>query len=104
MAFYSNNFLQKRRKWWMKNITGVEAFFNGAWYKSTIQEKSLTGDTILIRAVFTDITATAGTITSLRVIDVDGEVAATKSDSITKAAGQGVLIQLELPIIEQEEA
>ena len=52
--------------------------------------------------MFTDLTASACTITSLRVIDIDGEVAAQKSDNITKAAGQGVLIKLDLPITEQE--
>ena len=102
MAFYTTNFLNKRRKWWMKNLVGVQVYFGGSWYSGTIQKKTLSGDTITIHAVFTDITATAGTITSIRVIDIDGEVAATKSDSITKAAGQGVLIKLELPITEQE--
>ena len=67
-----------------------------------IHKKALDGNKVVIYVVFTDLTASAVTITGLRVIDVDGEVAAQKSESITMAAGQGVLIKLELPITEQE--
>ncbi len=102
MAFYSANFLKKRREWWMRSIAKVEAAVGATWYTGTIQKKALEGNKIVIHAVFTDLTASAVTITGLRVIDVDGEVAAQKSESITKAAGQGVLIKLELPITEQE--
>lgn len=102
MAFYTSNFLNKRRNWWMKNIAKVEALVGSAWSPGTIQKKALEGDKIVIHAVFPDLTTFACTITSLRVIDVDGELAAQKSESITKAAGQGVLIKLELPITEQE--
>ena len=101
MAFYTENFLKKRRQWWMKNIAKVQAFVGSAWYTGTIQKKALEGDKIVIHAVFTDLTDTACTITSLRVIDIDGETAAQKSENITKAAGQGVLIKLELPITEE---
>lgn len=102
MAFYTPTFLNKRRQWWMKNIHKVEAFVGSTWHTGTIQTKKLDGDKIVIHAVFSDLTASACTITSLRVIDIDGEVAAQKSESITKAAGQGVLIKLELPIKEEE--
>ena len=101
MAFYTANFLEKRRRWWMKNIVKVEAFVGSVWYTGTIQKKELEGDKIVIHAVFSELTATACTITSLRVIDLDGETAAQKSESIKKAAGQGVLIKLELPITEE---
>ena len=102
MAFYTPNFLKKRRVWWMKNIAKVEALVDSTWYTGTIQKKALEGDKIVIHAVFADLTASACTITSLRVIDIDGEVAAQKSENITKAANQGVMIKIELPITEQE--
>lgn len=102
MAFYTDNFLKKRRQWWMKNIDKVQAFVGSSWYTGAIQKKELQGDIIVIHAVFAELTDTAGTITSLRIIDIDGEVAAQKSESITKAAGQGVLIKIELPITEKE--
>ena len=101
MAFYTDNFLKKRREWWMKSIAKVQAFASGKWSEGTIQQKKLDGNKIVIHAVFTDLTAPACTITSVRVIDIDGETAAQKSDNITTAAGQGVLIKLELPITEE---
>lgn len=102
MAFYTDNFLKKRRLWWMKNVAKVDALVGSTWYAGAIQKKELEGDTIVVHAVFSDLTDLACTITGLRVIDIDGEVAAQKNESITKAAGQGVLIKFELPITEQE--
>lgn len=101
MSFYTSQFLQKRRDWWMKNIAKVEILVGSSWYTGTIQKKEIEGDKIVIHAVFEALTASARTITSLRVIDIDGEVAAQKSENITKAAGQGILIKLELPIVEE---
>ena len=101
MAFYTDNFLTKRRRWWMKNLHQVQAFMGSAWYTGEIQKKELEGDKIVIHVVFSEIAGMSGTITSIRVIDIDGDTAAQKSENITKAAGQGVLIKLELPIIEE---
>lgn len=101
MAFYTDTFMNKRRQWWMKNIVKVQAFVGSSWHTGTIQKKSLEGEKIVVHVVFDDLTDTSCTITNLRVIDIDGEVAAQKSESITKASGQGVLIKLELPIIEE---
>lgn len=101
MAFYTDNFLKKRRQWWMKNIAKVQAFVDSTWYTGTIQKKTLEGEKIVIHAVFTDLTALACTITNLRIIDIDGETAAQKTENITKAAGQGVLIKMELPLTEE---
>lgn len=102
MAFYTANFLEKRRKWWMRNIVQVQAYAGSTWYTGHIQKKALEGDKIVIHAVFPDLTALNTTITSLRVMDIDGQEAARKSENIKKAVGQGILIKLELPIIEQE--
>ena len=101
MAFYTDNFLKKRRQWWMKNIAKVQAFVGSSWYTGAIQKKALEGDKIVIHVVFAELADIACTITNLRVVDIDGEVAAQKSENITKAAGQGVLIKLELPITEE---
>ena len=98
MAFYTENFLSKRRQWWMKNIHQVQAFVGSTWYTGEIQKKELQGDTIVLHVVFSELTALSCTITSIRVIDIDGETAAQKSDRIIKAAGQGILLKLELPI------
>lgn len=105
MAFYTDNFLNKRRQWWMKNLGEVQVFATGSssWYNGSIQKKELEGDKIVIHAVFPELTDIACKITSLRVKDIDGEVAAiVPGQGIAKAAGQGVLIKIELPITEQE--
>ena len=101
MSFYTDNFLAKRRQWWMKNIHLVQAFVGSAWYTGEIQKKEVVGGKIVLHVVFSELTEMSCTITSIRVIDIDGETAAQKSESITKAAGQGVLIKLELPITEE---
>lgn len=101
MAFYTDNFLKKRRQWWMKNIHAVQAFANSAWHTGEIQKKAVEGDKIVLHVVFSELTGMSCTITSIRILDVDGETAAQKSESITKAAGQGVLIKFELPITEE---
>lgn len=101
MAFYTDTFMHKRRQWWLKSLVKVQAFVGSSWHTGTIQKKALEGEKIVIHAVFDDLTTSACTITGLRVIDIDGEVAAQKSESITKASGQGVLIKLELPITEE---
>lgn len=102
MAFYTDQFLAKRRQWWLKTIDKVQVFVGSTWYTGAIQKKALEGDTIIIHAAFDDLAAQACTITTLRVLDIDGEVAALRSESIIKAAGQGVLIKLVLPISEKE--
>ena len=99
--FYTEQFLQKRRNWWMKNLIKVEANVGSTWYEGDIEEKELEGDTIVMHVVFENLTDLACTISSLRVIDIDGEVAAQTYENITTAAGQGVLIKIELPIKEE---
>lgn len=100
--FYTENFLQKRRNWWMKSLVKVEVLVGSTWHMGAIQKKAIEGNAIVIHAVFEELTAAANTIISLRVIDIDGDVAAQIYETITTAAGQGVLIKLELPITEQE--
>ena len=101
MAFYTDNFLLKRRNWWLKNIHQVQAFVGSSWYIGEIQKKELQGDKIVLHVVFSELTSMSCTITSVRIIDADGETAAQKSESIIKAAGQGILLKFELPITEE---
>jgi hypothetical protein len=86
----------------MKNINKVEVLVGSTWHTGTLQKKALEGDKLVIHATFEALTAAVCTITSLRVTDIDGEVAAQIYETITTAAGQGVLIKIELPITEQE--
>lgn len=102
MSFYTENFLKKCRNWWLKSINKVEVLVGSTWYTGTLLKKALEGDKLVIHATFEALTAAVCTITSLRVTDIDGEVAAQIYETITTAAGQGVLIKIELPITEQE--
>lgn len=101
MAFYTDNFLSKQRMWLLHNIEKVQAFVGSVWYTGDIQKKKLEGNKVVLHVVFPELTEMSCTIASIRVIDIDGETAAQKSENITKAAGQGVLIKLELPITEE---
>lgn len=102
MAFYTDTFMEKHRDWLRKNINKVEVMVGSTWHTGTIQAKYTSTSGVYVSAVFDDLTDAACTITSLRVLDLDGEVVAQQSENITKAAGQGVLICLSLPITEEE--
>ena len=102
MAFYTDLFMNKRRNWWMKSIHKVEVLVGSTWYTGAIQKKAIEGDAVVMHVAFEELTAAACTITALRVIDIDGDVAAQIYKTITTAAGQGVLIKLDLPLTEQE--
>ena len=101
MAFYTDKFLEKRRRWLMNSIYQVQAFVGSTCYIGDIQKKELQGDTVVLHVVFPALTDLSCTITSIRVIDTDNDVAAQKSESIIKAAGQGILLKFELPITEE---
>ena len=61
--FYTENFLQKRRNWWMKSIAKVEVLVGSTWYTGAIQKKTIEGNAVIIHAVFEELTAAANTIT-----------------------------------------
>ena len=101
MAFYTSNFLAKRRTWWMKNINAVQAKVGGSYVDGTIQRKAIEGNNIVIHAVFSGLNGgAAATITGVRIIDIDGEVAAEQADNVAVASGQGAIFKITLPIIE----
>jgi hypothetical protein len=100
MAFYNNTYLNNRRTQWMKSIHSVEVQVGGTWHTGDIQKKVVEGDAVVIHAIFSTLHTTAATITQSRVIDIRGEVAAEQAENITKAAGQGIMIKLVLPIRE----
>lgn len=101
MAFYTSNFLAKRRNWWLKNIYAVQAKVNGVYVDGAIQKKTVEGNNIVIHAVFSGINGgAAATITGMRIIDIDGEVAAEQVDNVSTASGQGAIFKITLPIIE----
>lgn len=100
MAYYNDNFINHRRKQWLRSIDHVEAQVSGKWYEGVIEKKEIEGDTLVIIATFPQLDSMACTITATRLIDVRGEEASYKSRKITKLSDQGTMIKITTPIYE----
>ena len=98
MAFWTDKFMNKIRNEWLHRIARIQYCAGGAWYEADITEKRIVGNTMRIISVTTD----AGniTITSVRLIDSAGDVAAEISENIRKTATQGVITQWDFPLYE----
>ena len=100
MGYFSDTFMDHRRKQWLRSIHEVEVQANGVWHTGDINHKKIEGDMLVIRATFPTLDAVACTITASRIIDVRGEVAAYQQRVIEKNSGQGTMIKLTIPIYE----
>lgn len=100
MAYFSNTFMENRRKQWLRSISAAEAQVGTTWHRGTINQKKIEGDTLVIMATFPTLDSVACTITASRIIDVRGEVAAFQQRVIEKNSGQGTMIKLTIPIYE----
>lgn len=100
MAYFTEDFLNERRKQWLRSIAYVECQANGSWHRGKIEKKDVSGDTIIVNATFPDLDETAATITASRIIDVRGIQVAYRQKNVKKAAGQGTMIQVKIPIDE----
>ncbi|MCC8157298.1 MAG: hypothetical protein LIO54_08485 [Oscillospiraceae bacterium] len=98
MAFWTDTFMDKMRTEWLRRIAKVQYYAGGTWYDAQITEKSIDGDNIKLLTATTD--SAALTITSVRLIDIAGDVAGQLSESITKTASQGVVTLWEFPLYE----
>lgn len=98
MAFWTDTFMDKMRTEWLRRIVKVQYYAGGTWYDAQITEKSIDGDNIKLLTATTD--SAALTITSVRLIDIAGDVAGQLSESITKTASQGVVTLWEFPLYE----
>jgi len=99
MGFWQDSFLSKRRQEWMRDISAVQYQAGGVWYDGQITDMSLSGDTLNINWVTTDNIAL--TITAIRILDRDGNVAGYATDSIAKSATQGMLYCITVKIIDE---
>ena len=100
MAYFSQNFIDHRRKQWLRSIHSVEVQTNGTWYTGKITKKELEGDTLVILATFPELDTLDCTLTASRIKDVRGEVAAYQQRVVEKISGQGVLLKITIPIYE----
>jgi hypothetical protein len=102
MAFYKSDFLDQRRRQWLNAIDRVQLKVGSTWYDAELQTKEIQGTSIVLIAVCSALESVAGTITASRILDIRGEIAAEQAENITKASGQGAMIKIVLPVIEDE--
>ena len=98
MAFLTETFLNKMREDWLRRIVKIQYYAGGTWYDAQITSKTIEGDTLKILSQTTD--SRALTVTSVRLIDMGGDVAGQISENITKLATQGVITLWEFPLYE----
>ncbi len=98
--FFSDNFMARRRAQFLRSIHKLQVRSSGSWYDGEIQKKEVNGTTLIINCVFSALDGRAATIDRSRIFDVNGEVVHEQVESITKATGQGVMIQVKVPITE----
>lgn len=100
MAYFSEDFLNRRRKQWLRSIVYVEVQVNGAWYRDSIDNKNIEDDTLVIMATFPSLNTSTCTVTASRLIDVRGETAAYQQRVVQKQSGQGMMLKITIPINE----
>lgn len=100
MGYFSDTFMEMRRKQWLRSIHEVEACVDGEWHTGAVNMKQIDGDTITIKVTFPSLDARDCTITATRIVDVRGEVAAYQQRLIHKNSGQGTMIKITIPIYE----
>lgn len=98
--FFSDSFMARRREQWLRSIHSVQARSSGVWHEGEMQKKVVEGDTVIINVVFSDLDTVSCTIDRSRIIDVYGETIHEQVEAITKAKGQGTMIQIKVPIKE----
>lgn len=99
--FWTENFLAKRRAEWLQRVTKFQYLTNGEWKDAVITDKRVDGNALKITTVTND-DGDAATITAVRILDKDGDVAGQKTENIEKKATQGVLTLWEFPLYEIE--
>ena len=98
--FWKEKFLDKRRKQWLSSIAYAEYVIGGSAYRADIQDKKINGDKIEVYVVINHLTSGTTTINSIRLYDVDGDLAGDRAESIVKSTTQGVLVKFEFPLRE----
>ena len=99
--FWKESFLKKRREEWLKSVERFQYLTDGTWKDAVITDKRVDGNALKITTTTTDDGA-AATITAVRILDRDGDIAGQMNENIEKKATQGVLTLWEFPLYELE--
>lgn len=97
--FWKETFLAARRAEWLAQVTKVQYCINGTWQDAEIVDKTISGDTLHIKARLDGIEATVK-ITAIRIIDSNGEVAGEQSENFSITAFQGLISLWDFSIYE----
>lgn len=100
MKYFEDDFMDQRRKQWLRAIVAVEVQVDGKWHRGSINQKKIEGDTLVIMATFPTLDSVTCKITASRIIDVRGKAGSYQQRTIEKVKGQGTMIKLTIPIYE----
>lgn len=96
--FWNENFLNKIRNNWLRRVAKIQYYAGGVWYDAMITSKAIEGNTLKVVCQTQD-SATL-TITTVRIVDSDGEIAGQISENLIKNSTQGVITLWEFPLYE----
>ena len=97
--FWTEDFLEKRRAEWLRQISKVQLRVNDTWIDATVTDKKVEGNSMIITTVANN-DATGARITAARLLDRDGNIAGELTESILTDSIKGMLIRWEFPLYE----
>lgn len=98
--FWKESFLDKMRAEWLRRLVKIQYYAGGVWYDAAITKKEISGNAVKIISTTTD--STALTVTAVRIIDINGDVAGERTEHIVKKGTQSVITLWEFPLYEAE--
>ncbi len=102
MSFWTQDFMDNRRKQFLNSLVSFQYLVNGNWYDATVNTKRIVGNKVEIIVSFPRTSNGSQTIKAVRIIDVTGKQAGYQETNIYRTAKKGVLTKFEFPIVEKE--
>lgn len=96
---WNESFLAKIREIWLNKIVKFQYLTNGTWKDAIITDKRVNGTSLRITTV-SENEETASSITRVRILDKNGDIAGELSENIKKKATQGVFTVWEFALYE----
>lgn len=101
MGFWKNEFLNERRKEWLKTIDKFQYRVGKTWYDADVNTKRIEGNSlVVIVSVPNKKPEGEITIDEVRIIDYAGNVAGSQLVSVKRTLYHGILTKYEFPIQE----
>lgn len=102
MAFFTNKFLDDRRKELLRSVDRFQYQIDGRnWYDGIVNSKQIVGTDVV---VFMKVPnhGKADTITGVRIYDKNGTLAGQQTISVRRTELNSALLRITLPLIEVE--